>query len=117
VRRLLKNEQQNFLCFAKMDSIMNMAQQLYLYEGLTEAGIKPDAAHRIEREISNAINHTQEVIRTEMNDKLITKADGLEFKVEIKTEISQIRSDLRLLQWMIGFVFAGILSLVAKTFF
>lgn len=94
-----------------------MSPQLYLYEGLTQAGIQADAAHRIEREISNAIHQSQDVLRSELSERMLTKADALDFKVEIKSELSQTRSDIRLLQWMIGFVFAGILSLVAKTFF
>lgn len=47
---------------------MNMPIELSLYEALTEAGVKPDSARRVERQVEAAIVRGQEAVRAEMHD-------------------------------------------------
>ena len=50
--------------------------QLSMYEALTEAGVKPDAARQVERQVEAAIQAGQDAVRAEMREQLMTKADG-----------------------------------------
>jgi hypothetical protein len=63
---------------------MSMAIQLDLFEALTEAGVKPEAARRVEKSIETAILASQEAIRvemrTEMFEHLLTKTDGVQIE-------------------------------------
>ena len=43
--------------------------------------------------------------------------DATELRTEIRTEFADIRSELKLLKWMMGLVLAGIVSLIIKAFF
>ena len=70
---------------------MSMPIELSLYEALTEAGVKPDSARRVERQVEAAISKGQEAVRAEMHDQLMTKADG----VELRNEITQDRNELK----------------------
>jgi len=70
---------------------MNMPIELSLYEALTEAGVKPDSARRVERQVEAAITMGQEAVRAEMHDQLMTKANG----VELRNDIVKVRNDLQ----------------------
>jgi len=72
---------------------MNMPIELSLYEALTEAGVKPDSARRVERQVEAAITRGQESVRAEMHSQLMTKADGLLLKNELKKDIAEVRAD------------------------
>jgi hypothetical protein len=56
-----------------------------------------------------------QAVRTEL------KADILQVKTELKAEILQVKAELSgqimLLRWMLGFVLAGIVSIIFKLFF
>lgn len=74
---------------------MDMPQiRLSMYEALTDAGVKPDAARKVEREVEAAIQAGHEVMRAEMRDNLITKADGAQLKAELKADMGQLKSEL-----------------------
>ena len=84
---------------------MSMTIELSLYEALTDIGVKPDAARRVERQIEATITQgheaaraqaakSQEIFRAEMLDQLMTKADGLSMKMELKQDISELRQDM-----------------------
>ena len=68
--------------------------QLSMYEALTEAGVKPDAARKVERQVESAIQAGQDAVRAEMREQLMTKADGQQMKAELKEVIGSFRSDL-----------------------
>ena len=42
--------------------------RLSMYEALTDAGVKPDAARKVEREVEAAIQAGHEAMRAEMRD-------------------------------------------------
>ena len=65
-----------------------------MYEALTDAGVKPDAARKVEREVEAAIQAGHEAMRAEMRDNLMTKADGAQLKAELKADMGQLKSDL-----------------------
>jgi len=48
---------------------------------------------------------------------MATKEDLASAKTELKDDIAEVRSDVRVLKWMMGFVLAGIVSLMMKLFF
>jgi hypothetical protein len=73
---------------------MHMPIELSLYEALTEAGVKPDSARRVERQVEAAITQGQEAVRAEMHDQLMTKADGVELRNEFKQDIAALRTDM-----------------------
>lgn len=73
---------------------MHMPIELSLYEALTEAGVKPDSARRVERQVEAAITKGQEAVRAEMHDQLMTKADGVELRNEFKQDIAALRTDM-----------------------
>lgn len=62
---------------------------LGVFDALTEAGVKPDAARKVERQIETVIQSGHEQIRAEMREQLMTKADGLQLKAELKAEFHE----------------------------
>jgi hypothetical protein len=48
---------------------------------------------------------------------LATKADIQLVRAEIQQVKTELKAENQLLRWMIGFIFAGVASLVLKTFF
>ncbi len=69
--------------------------QLSMYEALTEAGVKPDAARQVERQVEAAIQAGQDAVRAEMREQLMTKADGESvLRAEIMTELHKLINDL-----------------------
>jgi len=50
-------------------------------------------------------------LRSSTNEKIST------FKSEVRAEFVQVRSDLKVMQWMTGTIVVGVVSLVAKSFF
>jgi hypothetical protein len=99
---------------------MGMPIELSVYEALTSAGVSPDKARLVERQIESAIQTGQETIRAEMRDQLMTKADAASLKLELKADMSALKShfDARFndhLRWLItsqiavaGLLLAGI---------
>lgn len=47
---------------------MGMPIKLSVFEALTEAGVTPDKARAVERELENAIQSGQDAVRAEMRD-------------------------------------------------
>lgn len=96
---------------------MSMPIELSLYEALTEVGVKPDSARRVERQVEAAITRGQEAVRAEMHDQLMTKADGLLIKNEIASLESRFHKALNEQTWkLVTFVVAanGIMLAVMK---
>lgn len=76
--------------------------QLSMYEALTEAGVKPDAARRVERQVETAIQAGQDAVRAEMREQLMTKSDGQQMKAELSAEINRALNEQT---WkLVGFV-------------
>jgi hypothetical protein len=76
---------------------------------LENCGFKEEQAEAL----SEAIKEVQEAHLEE----LATKGDILELKRDIKELRLEFNGQLNLLKWMIGFIFAGVLSIVLKSFF
>lgn len=103
---------------------MGMTIKLSVFEALTEAGVTPDKARVVERELETAIQSGQDAARAEMREQVMTKADGAELKSQIsalKADIaaSETRINVRLndqLRWIITTQFAlvGVAIAVAK---
>lgn len=49
--------------------------------------------------------------------RLSTKETISALKSEVRAEFVQVRSDLKVMQWMTGTIVVGVVSLVAKSFF
>lgn len=85
---------------------MGMPIKLSVFEALTEAGVTPDKARAVERELENAIQTGQDAVRAEMRDQLLTKADGVAMKSELKAEMASVETRLNArlndqLRWII----------------
>lgn len=94
--------------------------QLSVYEALTEAGVKPDAARKVERQIESALQMSQDSIRTEMHEQqakaelasktsedavrtemrhqLMSKADGSKLEAALRSDITDM--EVRLVKAM-----------------
>lgn len=95
--------------------------ELGLYEALTEVGIPPDTARKVERQFESAIHAGTDEIRAEMRDKLFTKADGSELETRLlrasaEMEVRLQRSVVDQTRWIITsfFGFSG-LTIVITT--
>jgi ribosome maturation protein Sdo1 len=73
---------------------VTMVIETHMYEALTEAGVKPDTARKVERQVEAALSAGQEAVRAEMREKLMTKADGIQLKADLATEISAVKTDM-----------------------
>ena len=74
---------------------MNMPRvELSMYEAFTQAGVTPDAARKVEREVEAAIQAGRESVRAEVRDQLMTRADGLALKADLKAEIAGLRGEM-----------------------
>jgi len=96
---------------------MNMPIELSLYEALTEAGVKPDSARRVERQVEAAISRGQEAVRAEMHDQLMTKADGTKLEASLHKMEANLHKALNEQTWkLVTFVVAanGIMLAVLK---
>lgn len=48
---------------------------------------------------------------------LATKEDIANLRSELKEEMALVKSDIKVMKWILGVVIAGILSLILKAFF
>lgn len=75
---------------------MNMRVQLSMFEALTEIGVKPDAARKVERQMEAAIEAGQDAVRAEMYEQLATKADIAELRSATKADMAELRTELKI---------------------
>jgi hypothetical protein len=87
--------------FFNWSTIMSMQITLSLFEALTEAGVKPESARKVERQVEAAIQNGHNELRSELKEQAFTKADGAQLRSEIlqmetrlRTEMSKMESSL-----------------------
>ncbi|MDH0051298.1 hypothetical protein [Comamonas terrigena] len=83
---------------------MGMPIELSVYEALTSAGVPPDKARVVERQLESAIQSGHDAIRAEWRDQLMTKADGQQLKADTLKAISDLQ------RWIIT-AFLGVAGL------
>ena len=88
-----------------------MSHSLQLFESLTQIGIAPDVAHRVEREIENSIHLLHEQSTGEKLARFVTRDDFHteinKLRQEMHAEINKLRQELHASSWrQIGFNFA-----------
>lgn len=71
---------------------MSMSMQIELFEALTEAGIKPEAARKVERQVERAISAGHESLRSELLGIVATKTDLTELRTATKADIAELRT-------------------------
>jgi hypothetical protein len=59
----------------------------------------------------------QEVFSEALDNTLATKKDLIDVKDELKDRITKVEHEINLMKWMLGFVFAGVFTLILKAFF
>ncbi len=79
---------------------MGMSIQLNVYEALTEAGVSPDKARVVERQLESAIQSGLDMNRKD----IMTKTDGAELKADVLKAITDLQ------RWIIT-AFLGISGL------
>ncbi|WP_198970960.1 hypothetical protein [Xylophilus sp. ASV27] len=75
-----------------------MPIKLSIYEALTEAGVKPDKARAVERELEGALQSSHDAIRAEWHEQLMTKADGASLRSELNAMRSELKADMASLE-------------------
>ncbi len=90
---------------------------LKFLEKLMAAGIPDQQAKAITEAQSEAFNEA-------LDNTLATKADLVRVEMHLKQEINSLKQDVimvkgdfHLLKWMMGFLLAGVASLIVKNFF
>ena len=75
---------------------MIMTHTAQLFEVLTESGMKPESARRIEREVQASID--QGIDRYRIDDRIhgMTKADGVALEQKLHHQITDLELNLRL---------------------
>lgn len=73
---------------------MGMSMQIELFEALTAAGIKPEAARKVERQVELAISAGHDSLRSELLDVVATKADVAELRAATKADMAEIRTEM-----------------------
>lgn len=95
-------------------------------EKLVDAGMPKEQANVLAEsihEITNAMNDTFATKKDleKLTEKFITKeelkTELTALKFELKTDIHRVESNVKVLNWMMGFLLAGVFSLVMKAFF
>ena len=71
---------------------MGMSMQIELFEALTEAGIKPEAARKVERQVELAISAGHDALRSELLGIVATKSDVSELRTATKADIAELRT-------------------------
>ena len=66
-----------------------------LFEALTETGMRPEAARRVERELQSSIEVGIARHHTDGHALLMTKADGIALENTLRAEMTEIKSELR----------------------
>ena len=77
---------------------MGMSMQIELFEALTEAGIKPEAARKVERQVELAISAGHDSLRSELLGIVATKSDVGELRAatdELRTATKADIAELR----------------------
>ncbi len=66
-----------------------------LFEALTETGMRPEAARRVERELQSSIEVGIARHHTDGHALLMTKADGIALENTLRGEMVEMKSELR----------------------
>jgi len=66
--------------------------QLRMYETLTQVGVEPNFAHKLERDLETAFNSGQEAVRAEMRELFMTKLDAEKLSSEMQVLSSEVKS-------------------------
>jgi len=84
-------------------------KNLNVFEALTEAGVSPEKARVVERQLESAIQSGHEEIRAEWRDQLMTKADGAGMETRLNARLNdQLRWFITSLIATAGLLLAGI---------
>ena len=75
---------------------MIMTHTAQLFEVLTESGIKPESARRIEREVQASIEQGIDRYRIDDRTHGMTKADGVALEQKLHHQIKDLELNLRL---------------------
>lgn len=93
--------------------MITAAQSFKIYELLNKHFKNEQDAKVLVSEIENVIDAKFE----DKKQHLVTKEDLIIETGKLHLDIEKLRSEFLLVKWMMGFILAGILSLLVKTFF
>ncbi|MBF0541423.1 MAG: hypothetical protein HQK91_08250 [Nitrospirae bacterium] len=102
-----------------LESKKDLVTKTDLLEAKNELDRKIDNVHsELNNKIDNIhsdLNSKIDNVHSELNSKIDNVHSELNSKIDKST--SELKSDIKLLHWMIGIIFAGVISLVMKAFF
>lgn len=88
---------------------MGMSIQLNVFEALTAAGVPPDKARDVERQLEIAIQAGQSEIRAEWREQLMTKTDAAAMETRLNVRFTdQLRWIITTQVAMTGLVIAAV---------
>jgi len=73
---------------------MGMSMQIELFEALTEIGIKPEAARKVERQVELAISAGHDALRSELHGIVATKSDVGELRAATDGQRAATKADI-----------------------
>lgn len=98
---------------------MNMPIDLHVYEALTEIGVKPESARKVERALEASLGQVEDRVLSSVKDTMFTKTDGEAIRGEIaalRGEIYKSMNDLTLRLIAAQFAGMGLLFAALKLF-
>ncbi|MCL1960535.1 MAG: hypothetical protein FWG56_01870 [Desulfovibrionaceae bacterium] len=90
---------------------------LYIFEALTDIGVKPEKALQVERAFESARHFDQSHVQESILGRVMTREDGLRLEQKFEARFSKIEGTQLVHSWMLGLIVAGIVALVMKAFF
>jgi len=93
--------------------MITASQSFKIFELLNKHFKNEQDAKVLVSEIENVIDAKFE----DSKQHLVTKEDLARTEGKLENKITEVKGELLLIKWMMGFILAGILSLMVKTFF
>lgn len=98
-----------------MSAMLNTHQ---LVKELQQSGVPEAQAEAQVNVLVQALDSKELTTKSDLkNLENVIKNDLRNLETEIEAKFSNIRHEITLMKWMLGFIFAGILSIFMKSFF
>ncbi len=95
----------------------NMQIDLNLFEALTEAGVKPETARRVEKRTESAFQNGLDAVRAELSTEVFTKADGARLEGQMKSDTARMEGQMKALEGQLKAGLADVKADLQRWFF
>ncbi len=94
-----------------------MFDTLKFVENLKEGGMSEKQAKAVTEAQNQALIEALDNTLATKGDIAILKGDINNLRYELKSDIGRLEARLKLVEWMLGFLLAGMTALIIKSFF